>query len=131
MTTNAIDINARQRRPSPVPRLPPIARDPLDDAREILAAFSRKQGAELDVPYADLAEDLAAALRTVLAMLARPRRRELPVWKRLPVEQARQYIDNLAALPRDSETDCARQLGRLEVHAARLLDVIDSETAPW
>lgn len=41
------------------------------------------------------------------------------------------YIDQLAALPRDSETDCARQLGRLEVHAARLLDVIDSEVSPW
>jgi len=31
----------------------------------------------------------------------------------------------------DSETDCARQLGRLEVHAQRLLDVLDSEVSPW
>jgi hypothetical protein len=52
-------------------------------------------------------------------------------WKRLPLEQARMFIDQLADLPRDSETDCARQLGRLEVHAQRLLDVIDSEVAPW
>jgi hypothetical protein len=66
----------------------------------------------------------------LLALVTRPRRRELAVWKRLPVEQARMYLDQLAALPREDETSCARQLGRLEVHAARLLDVIDSEIAP-
>jgi hypothetical protein len=130
MTSNLAKLRPRGLHPE-VPRLPAIARDPLDDAREALSAFSRKQAGEADVPYADVAEDLAAALKVLLALLVRPRRRELPVWKRLPVEQARQFVDQLASLPRDSETDCARQLGRLEVHAARLLDVIDSEVSPW
>jgi hypothetical protein len=131
MTTNAIDISTRRQRPTPAPQLPPIARDPLDDAREVLAQFAAKQPGNSDVPFGDLAEDLATSLGTLVTLLTRPRRRELPVWKRLPVEQARQFLDQLATLPRDSETGCARQLGRLEVHVARLLDVIDSETAPW
>ncbi len=128
MTSNVAKLVPRG---AQLPHLPPIARDPLDDAREVLAAFAAKQSGSTDAPYADMAEDLAAALTVVLAMLVRPQRRELPAWKRLPVEQARRYIDQLAGLPRDSATECARQLGRLEVHAARLLDVIDSEVAPW
>jgi hypothetical protein len=130
MTTNVAKLRPRGA-PHETPHLPPIARDPLDDAREVLATFAAKQSGESDVPDADLAEDLAAALHTLLAMLVRPRRPRLPVWKRLPVEQARQFVDQLAGLPRDIETDCARQLGRLEVHAACLLDVIDSEVSPW
>lgn len=48
MTTNAIDIRTRQQRTSPVPNLPAIARDPLDDCRLALAAFSAKQSGTLD-----------------------------------------------------------------------------------
>jgi hypothetical protein len=93
MTNNVAKLAQRgsQRQ---LPHLPPIARDPLDDAREILALFGRKQADELDVPLADLAEDLAAALRMLLALPVRPKRRELPVWKRLPVEQARHYSNS-------------------------------------
>jgi hypothetical protein len=130
MTSNLAKLTPRGSQPE-LSHLPPIARDPLDDAREVLAKFGAKQSGDSDVPYADLAEDLAAGLRMLLAMLTRPRRRELSVWKRLTVEQARQFVDQMAALPRDSEPDCARQLGWLEVHAARLLDVLDSEVSPW
>lgn len=114
-----------------LPHLPPIARDPLDDAREVLAVFAAKQTGDSEIPYTDLAEDLGAALVALVGVLARPQRRQLAPWKRLPVEQARMFIDQLTALPRDTEVECARQLGRLEVHALRLLDVIDSEVAPW
>jgi hypothetical protein len=115
----------------PAPHLPPVARDPLDDAREVLAAFGAKQAGESDVPYADLAEDLADALLTLVGILARPPRRQLAPWERLPLEQARCYLDHLATLPRGSETDAARQLGRLEVHAARVIDLVDALVQPW
>jgi hypothetical protein len=130
VTTNVAKLTPRGSHPE-LPNLPPIARDPLDDAREALAAFQAWQADDSDISRAELAEALGSALLGLVAMVARPRRRELPAWKRLPVEQARMFIDQLDALPRDTETDCARQLGRLEVHAARLLDVIDSEIAPW
>jgi hypothetical protein len=114
-----------------LPHLPPVARDPIDDAKEALEAFAAWQPDKSDLSRDELAESLGAALRALLPMVARSQRRELPPWKRLPVEQARMFIDQLADLPRDSEIDCARELGRLEVHAQRLLDVIDSEVAPW
>lgn len=109
-----------------LPHLPPIARDVTDDAREVIDQL-KTAGGEANIAAAEMAR----LLEQLAAMAVRPRRRELPAWKRLPVEQARMFIDQLATLPRDSETGCARLLGRLEVHAARLLDVIDSEVAPW
>ncbi len=130
MTSTVTNLTRPGSQPE-LPHLPPVARDPLDDAREVLAAFTAWQAGDSEMTRAELAEALSDALRGLVAIVARPRRRELPAWKRLPVEQARQYIDQLAELPRDSEAGCARQLGRLEVHAARLLDVIDSEVAPW
>jgi hypothetical protein len=131
MTSTVTQLAPRGGVPRPTPNLPPIARDQLDDARELLAAFAAKQSGELDAPYAGLAEDLAAALKVLLAMLIRPQRRELTAWQRLPLEQARQYLDQLACLPRDSETDVARQLGRLEVHTAKVIDLVDALVQPW
>jgi hypothetical protein len=64
-------------------------------------------------------------------MLVRPRRRELTAWQRLPLEQARCYLDQLATLPRDRETDVARQLGTLEVHTAKVIDLVDALVQPW
>lgn len=60
MTSTVTKLTRRDSHPEP-PRLPPIARDPLDDAREVLAAFGAKQGGDSDACYADLAEDLAVA----------------------------------------------------------------------
>jgi len=109
-----------------VPHLPAIARDPVDDAKEVLAEL-KAAGEAANVSAAELVR----LLEQLVVLIVKPRRREMPPWKRLPVEQARCFIDQLAGLPRDSEVDCARQLGRLEVHAQRLLDVIDSEVSPW
>ena len=130
MTSKVTQLARRGSQPE-LPHLEPIARDPLDDAREILAAFTAKQSGGSDTCYADLSEDLADALRVLLAMLTRPRRRELSAWQRLPLEQARQYLDQLACLPRDSQTDAARQLGRLEVHTAKVIDLVDALVQPW
>jgi hypothetical protein len=109
-----------------LPNLPPTARDPVDDAKEVLAEL-RSAGEPANVSAAELVR----VLGDLVALTVKPKRRELPPWKRLPVEQARMFIDNLATLPRDSDIDCARQLGRLEVHTQRLLDVVDSEVSPW
>jgi hypothetical protein len=112
MNSNVAKLRPRGSQRNLTPHIPPIARDPIDDACEVLAAFRAKQGGELDVPYADLAEDLAAALVALVAIVARPQRRSLVPWKRLPVEQARMFIDQLAALPHTTDGDCGRLLGR-------------------
>jgi hypothetical protein len=130
MTSNVAKLRPRGPHQRELPHLPPVARDPLDDAREVLAVFAAKQSGASDVPYADLAEDLASALKVLFAMLARPQRRALAPWQRLPLEQAPCYLDQLATLPRDSDTDAARQLGRLEVHAARVIDLVDALVQP-
>src|SRR5271165_6758405 len=96
MTSTITTLRPRSSNHGELPHLPAIARDPIDDAREVLAAFSRKQDGEMDIPYADLAEDLAAALRTALGLLSRPPAKPvLRPWTRLRIEQARQFVMEL------------------------------------
>jgi hypothetical protein len=130
MTSNLAKLRPRGSQPE-LPHLPMIGCDPLDDAREVLAAFSAKQSGSSDIPYADLAESMAPVLKTLLAMLVRSRRRELTAGQRLPLEQARQFLDEMALMPRTSDVDCGRLIGRFEVHLQRAIDLVDALVQPW
>lgn len=129
MTLELVNIQHGARRDF-TPRLPKIARDPIDDAKDVLAAFGAKQAGQSDVLYADLSEDLAAALRTALAMLTRPAAK--PVLRPLAlldVAQAEQFVMELDG--RSQEADLPRAmflLGRLAEHTKALLDVIYATT---
>jgi hypothetical protein len=131
MTTNVAKLRPRgpQRE---LPHLPPIARDPLDDAREVLAAFRAKQAGDSDIPYADLAEDLGAALRALLPVLTRPPAKPvLRPWTRLQVEQARQFVMELDVTAAGCDPLKAMfLLGRMTENCQRLLDVVDSVVQP-
>jgi hypothetical protein len=109
-----------------LPHLPEIARDPVDDAQEIIA---RIRAAEDDATVA--AADLVRVLEQLVELTVRPRRRELPVWQRLTLEQGRQFLDESALMPRTSDVDYGRLIGRLEVHLQRAIDIVDSLVSPW
>ena len=130
MTTNAIDTSARRRRRPSVPHLPAIARDPLDDAREVLAAFAAKQSGSDATPYADLAEDLAAALRTALRLLCRPPAKPvLRPLSLLDVAQAEKFLIDLEC--RILGADASRiafLLGQAESHLQNMVELVRTVT---
>ena len=130
MTTNAIDISTRRQRPSRVPGLPAVARDPLDDIRELLFSFDAKQAGDSDTCYADLCDSMAAALRTALAILTRPAAshvlRPLAI---LDVAQAEQFVLELDSRTQGADLPAAMyMLGRLAEHTKALLDVVYATT---
>lgn len=112
------------------PNLPPVARDPLDDIRELLFSFGAKQAGQSDSCYADLCESMAAALRTALAMLSRPATG--PVLRPLAlldVAQAEQFVLELDSRSRGADLPAAMYLlGRLTEHTQALLEVVYATT---
>jgi hypothetical protein len=110
-----------------LPQHPPVARDPLDDAKEALAAFTAWQAGDRGMPRAELAKSLAAALRALLPILARPAKPALRPWTRLQVEQARQFVIELDAATAGRDPLRAMfLLGRMTEHCQALLDVLDA-----
>jgi hypothetical protein len=92
MTSTVTQLTPRDSHSEP-PHLPPIARDVTDYIRELLHSIGPKQAGQSDICYADLCEGMAAALRTVVAMLARPAAK--PVLRPLAlldVAQAEQFV---------------------------------------
>jgi hypothetical protein len=133
MTANATDITARRRRTSPLPHLPAVARDPLDDAKEALAAFGAKQAGQADICYADLCESMAAALSTAVTMLSRPVARPvLRPMALLEVAQAEKFLLDLerhsASIISGDPAAVAYLLGQAERHLARMSDLVRALT---
>ncbi len=112
-----------------LPHLPPISRDVTDDAKEVLAAFAAKQAGQSDVPYVDLAEDLAGALQAMLRMLSQPAKPVLRPLALLDVAQAEQFVMELDSRTRGADLPAAMFfLGRLTEHTQALLEVVYATT---
>jgi hypothetical protein len=116
-----------------LPHLPPIARDPIDDAREVLAAFRAKQAGESDVPYADLAESLGVALKALLPIATRsPAKPVLRPLALLEVAQAESFLLDLErhspSLTASDPAVVAYLLGQAERHLTRMSDLVRALT---
>jgi len=129
MTSNVAKLRPRGPQRD-LPHLPPIARDPLDDAREVLARFHGKQSGSSGIPYADLAEDLAAALKALLPIATRsPAKPVLRPLALLEVAKAEQFVLELDSRTQGADLPAAMfLLGRLAEHAKALLDVVYATT---
>jgi hypothetical protein len=131
MTHQATETRRRDRSHlAALPHLPPIARDPLDDAHEALFAFDSKQAGRSDVPYADIAEDLACALRSALGMLSRPPARPvLRPMALLDVAQAEKFLMDLEHRTQGADaTRIAYLLGQAERHLQDMTDLVRAVT---
>lgn len=129
MTSTVTELHPRGPQQRELPHLPAISRDPIDDAKEVLAAFSRKQDGQSDTCYADIAEDLAAALRTALAILTRSATPVLRPLAILDVAQAEQFVLELDSRTQGADLPAAMYLlGRLTEHTQALLEVVYATT---
>ena len=129
MTSTVTELRPRGSR-NELPHLPPIARSPADDAREALSAFDVKQAGQSEVPYADISEDLAAALRAALATIGRPAAK--PVLRPLTLldlAQAEEFGIQLGTRSRGADLPAAMfLLGVAASHIETLSDILRAIT---
>jgi hypothetical protein len=130
MTTQATETRRGRSHLTALPHLPPIARDPLDDAREALSAFDAKQAGDSGIPYADLAEDLAATLRTTLRMLSHPTAK--PVLRPLAlleVARAEKFLLEVEDRTRGADaTRIAYLIGLAGSHLEQMVELVRTVT---